>query len=276
MSVATNSLHDKTVLITGSAGLLGPQHAAAILNAHGSVVITDISASRLKQTEISLLNTYPPERITSLEMDVSDYDSVSQVHDFLTQRNIHINVLINNAAIDPKVSAAGNLNHSERLESFNLDDWHRQISVGLTGAAICTQIFGASMAVREEGIIINIGSDLSVIAPDQALYRDATKAEEEQPVKPLAYSVVKTGLLGLTRYTATYWGHRNVRCNMLSPGPIKSTQSSKFVELLSDRIPLGRLAMPNEFQGAIQFLCSSSSSFLNGHNLVIDGGRSIW
>jgi NAD(P)-dependent dehydrogenase (short-subunit alcohol dehydrogenase family) len=132
------------------------------------------------------------------------------------------------------------------------------------------------MASRGRGVILNVASDLAVIAPDQRLYRDPSKAPAEQPVKPVTYSVVKTGLIGLTRYLATYWCDRGVRANAISPGGVYNGQPEDFVTRLSGLIPLGRMADADEYKGAIVFLCSDASSYMTGQNLVIDGGRSAW
>jgi len=163
------------------------------------------------------------------------------------------------------------------LESFDLEDWNLELAVGLTGAFLCSQVFGSDMAKkRKGGCILNIASDLSVIAPDQRIYMKEKIEEENQPVKPVTYSVIKTGIIGLTKYLATYWIGSNIRCNALSPGGIYTSQPDDFVIKLSNLIPLGRMAKKNEYRAAIQFLCSDASSYLNGHNLVMDGGRSIW
>jgi NAD(P)-dependent dehydrogenase (short-subunit alcohol dehydrogenase family) len=129
---------------------------------------------------------------------------------------------------------------------------------------------------RKGGVILNIASDLSVFSPDQRLYRKDGRADEMQPVKPVTYSVIKTGLIGLTRYLATYWASEGVRCNALSPGGIFNGQDDVFVQRLTNLIPLGRMAKPDEYQSAIQFLCSDASSYMNGQNVVMDGGRSVW
>ena len=126
------------------------------------------------------------------------------------------------------------------------------------------------------GVILNIASDLSIIAPDQRLYRKPEISEEEQSVKPVTYSVIKTALIGLTKYIATYWAEKNVRCNALSPGGVYNNQDVEFVDALSKLIPLKRMANVNEYKSAIQFLCSDASSYMTGFNLVMDGGRHIW
>ena len=126
------------------------------------------------------------------------------------------------------------------------------------------------------GVILNIASDLSVFSPDQRLYRKCGISEDMQPVKPVTYSVIKTGLVGLTRYLATYWADKNVRCNALSPGGVFNEQSDEFVQRLSSLIPMGRMAQKDEYRSAVQFLCSDASRYMNGQNIVIDGGRSVW
>jgi len=132
------------------------------------------------------------------------------------------------------------------------------------------------MARCGRGAIVNIASDLALIAPDQRIYREPSLPDEAQPVKPVSYSVVKTALVGLTRYLATYWADRGVRVNAISPGGVRQSQPEDFVARLSSLIPLGRMARPDEYRAALLFLCSDASSYMTGANLVIDGGRSVW
>jgi NAD(P)-dependent dehydrogenase (short-subunit alcohol dehydrogenase family) len=131
------------------------------------------------------------------------------------------------------------------------------------------------MARSDGGTILNIASDLSVISPDQRLYRQDGLAEDQQPVKPVTYSVVKHGLIGLTKYLATYWADQGVRCNAISPGGIYSGQPEEFVGRLRNLIPMGRMADKDEYKSAIVFLCSNASAYMTGQNLIMDGGRSV-
>jgi len=163
-----------------------------------------------------------------------------------------------------------------RLENFPLAQWDADLAVGLTGAFLCSQVMGTEMARRGKGVILNVASDLAVIAPDQRIYRQPGTPENQQPVKPVTYSVVKTALVGLTRYLATYWANAGVRVNAISPGGVFNGQPKDFVDLLTNRIPLGRMARIDEYRGAVLFLCSDASSYMTGSNLVIDGGRSCW
>jgi len=209
-------------------------------------------------------------------MDVTDAASIQAVARTLAERQVRVDILVNNAAIDPKVQA-DRVVETSRLEHMALRDWNLQLAVGLSGAFLCTQVFGSAMAADGRGgVILNIASDLSVFAPDQRLYRRAGLSEDQQPVKPVTYSVIKAGLVGFTRYLATYWADRGVRANALSPGGVFNGQGEDFVQRLSALIPLGRMARRHEYRSAVQFLCSDASSYLNGQNIVIDGGRSAW
>ena len=183
--------------------------------------------------------------------------------------------MINNAAIDPKVSGNQGIIETSRLENFSLEQWNNQLSVGLTGAFLCSKVFGVAMAKKGKGVILNIASDLSVIAPDQRLYKKKDVPDNMQAVKPVTYSVIKTGLIGLTRYLAAYWADSGVRCNALSPGGVFNGQDEHFVHKISSLIPMNRMAKVDEYREAVQFLCSDASSYMNGQNIIIDGGRTI-
>ena len=270
-------LTGKTVLITGAAGLLGREHAAALLGIGATVVLTDIGEAALASARSALTREADAARIVTHVMDVSRLESVKRVAGELLAARLRVDVLVNNAAIDPKVVGDQGVQETSRLENFPLEQWDLQIAVGLTGAFLCSQVFGAVMAQDGKGgVILNIASDLSVFSPDQRLYRKPGLADEMQPVKPVTYSVIKAGLVGLTKYLSTYWADRGVRANALSPGGVFNGQGEEFVQRLSALIPMGRMAQLDEYHSAVQFLCSDASSYLNGQNIVMDGGRSAW
>jgi NAD(P)-dependent dehydrogenase (short-subunit alcohol dehydrogenase family) len=269
-------LNNKVAIITGSCGLLGKEHAYALLEAGCKVIITDLSVKALNTVKKELETTFKSENILCMKMDVTNKKDIQKVKNNLEEKDMSINILINNAAINPKVSKDNKSKELSRFENITLNDWDSQISVGLSGAFLCSQVFGQMMLSNKKGgVILNIASDLSVISPDQRIYRKPNTLEENQPVKPVTYSVIKTGLIGLTRYLSTYWADKNIRVNALSPGGVYTDQDSNFVEQLSSLIPLGRMAKKDEYRSAIQFLCSDASSYMNGQNIVIDGGRSI-
>jgi NAD(P)-dependent dehydrogenase (short-subunit alcohol dehydrogenase family) len=271
------NLSGKTALITGAAGLLGLQHASALLECGANVIITDINEAALIAARINLARQHNLESISYRLMNVSKENEILDIFGSLKSQGTHIDILVNNAAIDPKVNSNSELIENSRLENFKISEWNLQIEVGLTGAFLCSKVFGSEMARSNlGGIILNIASDLSVFSPDQRLYEKQGVNRLNQPVKPVTYSVIKTGLIGLTRYLSTYWAEYGVRCNALSPGGVFNGQSEEFVQRISSLIPLGRMARLDEYKSAIQFLCSDASSYLNGQNIVMDGGRSVW
>jgi NAD(P)-dependent dehydrogenase (short-subunit alcohol dehydrogenase family) len=279
MKVSLNrfDLQGKTALITGAAGLLGREHAISLLENGATVVLTDMSPAALEAATQALREHHNPQRVLAAVMDVTDPAAVERVAQSLIRDGLRVDILVNNAAIDPKVKGEVGVVETSRLENFPLAQWNLQLAVGLTGAFLCSQTFGNAMAADGVGgVILNIASDLSVFSPDQRLYRKAGLPDALQPVKPVTYSVIKSGLIGLTRYLATYWAEKGVRCNALSPGGVYNGQSEEFVQRLSALIPMARMAHSDEYRAAIQFLCSDASAYMNGQNIVMDGGRSVW
>ena len=267
-------LTGRVAVITGGTGLLGRQHAEAIARAGGIPVLADIRIDGVDTRSREWKERFG-EQACSLQTDITDPESVKNLLAAVLDRFGRIDILINNAANNPKMENKADVEFS-RLEFFPLDQWEADLNVGLKGAFLCSQVIGSEMARRRQGVIVNVASDLAVIAPDQRLYRKPGLADDKQPVKPVTYSVVKTGLIGLTRYLATYWADSGIRVNSISPGGVYNNQPDDFVERLARLIPLGRMANANEYQAAILFLCSDASSYMTGSNLVIDGGRSCW
>ena len=188
----------------------------------------------------------------------------------IKKKKIKLDVLVNNAGLDAKVLKNQNIAYSEKFENINLINWKKNIEVNLTGTMLCSKYFGGLIAQNKSGgVIINIASDLSVIAPNHSIYNKGV-------YKPVMYSVVKHGIIGLTKYLSTYWNSKKIRCNALSPGSVEQNQSKKLIGKLKKLIPLNRLAQKDEYKSAIQFLCSDASKYMTGQNLVIDGGRSVW
>jgi NAD(P)-dependent dehydrogenase (short-subunit alcohol dehydrogenase family) len=267
-------LTGRVAVITGGAGLLGYKHAEAIAAAGGVPVLVDLPTAN-PEARADQLKTAHGVAALGCATDITDVDQVSALLSTILERYGRVDILINNAANNPKVEDSSG-DSWMRVENFPLNVWEADIAVGLTGAFLCSQIIGSEMARRKKGVILNIASDLAVIAPDQRLYRQEGVADLQQPVKPVTYSVVKTALVGLTRYLATYWADSGVRVNAISPGGVFNGQSDAFVTRLSALIPMARMASVDEYKGAILFLCSDASSYMTGANLVIDGGRSSW
>jgi NAD(P)-dependent dehydrogenase (short-subunit alcohol dehydrogenase family) len=282
MTVPNNRVRDlfdltgRVAIVTGGAGLLGYHHGAILAAAGAHVVLLDLAVANPALRAGQLQAAHGPQCL-GLAADVTSEASLLEAREAIIDRFGRIDILINNAANNPKVEAdpQGEPRQWSRLENLPLAVWNADIAVGLTGAFLCSRIFGQEMVKRGAGVILNIASDLSVIAPDQRLYRKDGLPEDQQPVKPVTYSVVKTALVGLTRYLATYWAAQHIRVNAISPGGVFAGQPDEFTSRLNQLIPMGRMAEKDEYQGAILFLCSDASSYMTGQNLIVDGGRSV-
>jgi NAD(P)-dependent dehydrogenase (short-subunit alcohol dehydrogenase family) len=267
-------LSGRVAVITGGAGLLGVQHAEAVAGAGGSPVLVDLNLAEAERKARLLAERFGVPA-AGFRADITRREDVVGLLARILDRFGRVDVLINNASNNPKVEGATDQQWS-RFENFPVDVWEKDLTVNLTGAFLCSQVIGAEMARRGRGVIVNVASDLAVIAPDQRIYRQEGLTDDCQPVKPVTYSVTKSGLIGLTRYLATYWADRGVRVNAISPGGVYNGQPEDFVRRLSQLIPLGRMARVDEYRGAILFLCSDASSYMTGTNLVIEGGRTCW
>jgi NAD(P)-dependent dehydrogenase (short-subunit alcohol dehydrogenase family) len=267
------NLTGRVIVITGAAGLLGARHAEAVAEMGGVPVLLDVDGAKARRVADDLSRRFGSAAI-GLAIDITDPTAVDAALETVMSRFGRVDGLINNAANNPKVE--GGTPQWTRLENFPLDVWLADIAVGLTGAFLCARTFGAAMARGGGGAILNVASDLALIAPDQRLYSSPGLSDDEQPVKPVSYSVVKSGLIGLTRYLCTYWPKQNVRVNAICPGGVFAGQSDEFTQRLTNLIPLGRMAREDEYQAAIVFLLSDASSYMTGAVISIDGGRTAW
>lgn len=269
------SLKGKVIIVTGASGLLGREHVDAIASNGGIPILLDLNQDVLDGQVIYIKNKYKID-CAGYAIDITSEDQIKENSKLVINKFGQIDGLVNNAANNPKVETNSTQNFS-RLENFPIDIWQNDLDVTLKGSFLCIKYYGFLISKNlNGGSIVNISSDLGLIAPDQRLYRIDGLPDEQQPVKPITYSVVKTGLIGITRYVATYWAEKNVRCNAICPGGVENNQNITFINEVIKRIPLNRMADKSEYKGVLVFLLSNASSYINGSIIAADGGRSVW
>jgi len=268
-------LSGKAALITGGGGLLGPEHGIGLARFGAAVVLLDIDRAGLISAKERVLGQIPDAVVETAVVDITDEPALIGLRERLEREGFTVDILVNNAALNPKMDSLSGQT-SGTVENYDMDFWEQEIRVGITGTFLCCKIFGHAMATRGKGTIVNIASDLAIQAPDQRVYSPTGKIEDVQNFKPIGYPVVKSAMLGLNRYLATYWAHRGVRVNCLIPGAVFNHQPVSLVKEVSHRIPLGRWAEKNEYQEALAFMASDASSYMTGQELIMDGGRCIW
>jgi NAD(P)-dependent dehydrogenase (short-subunit alcohol dehydrogenase family) len=259
------SLNGKTAVVTGAGGLLGKEHCLALSEAGANVVLADINIEAAQQIHRQL-----PGRHISVQIDVTDKASLETARDIILNRLGSIDILINNAAINDMFEKPELSCEQSSFELFPLENWHRMLEVNVTGSFLACQVFGTVMAQVRKGSIINIASTYGMVGPDQSIYRN--RNGEQVFFKGPAYPTTKGAILAFTRYLAAYWGRQGVRVNCLSPGGVENGQDEHFISNYSAKTPVGRMAVPSDYRGAIIFLASDASSYMTGANLVVDGG----
>ncbi len=267
------SLKGRTAIVTGAAGLLGRQHVAALAAAGATVVCADIELAAISPLARETADRFGT-RVFACALDVTSPVSVTALRDDVLGACGAIDVLVNNAAVDDKfespLAAAG----LSRFESYPLGMWQRLLEVNVTGVFLCSQILGTPMAERGSGSIVNVASTYGLVGPDQSLYQLPDGSQTFW--KSAAYPASKGAVLSFTRFLAAYWGARGVRVNSLSPGGVSNGQESHFKAAYAKKTPLGRMADPTDYQGALVFLASDASRYMTGANLVVDGGFTAW
>lgn len=269
------NLEGKFIIITGAAGLLGCEHAKAIAEFKGIPILLDLNHSSLSKLQIEIKENFDINSIYFV-CDITKEEDLNKVCKEIMKSNIEIYGLINNAARNPKVENHDLNIDSNRIEKLDLQELQKDISVGLIGATLCAKYFGTLISkAKKGGVIINISSDLGLISPDQRIYQE-NNLTTSQPVKPVSYSIIKSGIIGLTKYLSTYWCDSNVRCNAICPGGIDNNQPIEFKKKLQKLIPLNRMARKDEYKATIIWMLSSKNEYLNGSIVSVDGGRTAW
>jgi len=258
-------ISQEVIIITGASGQLGNEYAKACLFRGGRVAGLDLRTS-LASDELS---AQYPDHYKLYIGNVIDKESLQKNLVDIVRKFGTPTVLINNAAIDSPPSAPPEENGP--FEDYPEESWDKVMDVNLKGVYLCCQVFGAAMAKAGVGSIINIASVYGVVSPDQNIY-EYRRRRGEVFYKPVAYAASKSGVLNLTRYLAVYWAKMNVRVNSLTIAGVFNNQEQAFLDAYCGRIPVGRMANVDEYNGSIIFLASQASLYMTGTNLVIDGG----
>lgn len=244
------TLTDKVILLTGGAGFLGQHFTQALRGAGGTVVVTDITDT------------------ADIQMDVTNKDSIQEAFAQVVKGYGQVDVVINNAAIDPKFDQYANQN-AKLFENYPEDLLRQSLDVNLLGYLLVAQEAVKQMLKQNGGTIINVASIYGLVGPDQRIYPEGTQ-------KPVDYTVTKGGVIMLTKWLATTYGAKNIRANTYTLGGVCKEHSQDFTAKYGARTPLGRMAKPEEVGGPLVFLASDTSSYMTGANLVVDGGWTAW
>ena len=266
---AERPLEGKVAVVTGALGLLGREHCRALADAGARVVLTDVDGAACARVA--------PEYgkgALGIGADITSEASVRSLRDQVLAAAGRIDVLVNNAAINDKFEDPAKAAEQSRFEAYPVALFRQSLEVNVTGTFLCAQVLGTEMARAGQGSIINVSSTYGLVAPDQSLYRkpDGTQAFW----KTAAYPTTKGAVLAFTRFLAAYWGQAGVRVNALCPGGVEAGQDAWFVEAYARRTPLGRMARPDDYRGAVVFLASDASRYMTGTALVVDGGFTAW
>lgn len=263
------SLKEKIAVVTGALGLIGKHHCHALAEAGANVVACDLIEADCKKFASSL--SHSP---LGISVDITSKSSVQNLRDRVLQKYGKIDILVNNAAINDKFEDPLSALEESKFENYSLEMFKKSLDVNVTGMFICSQVVGTEMANRGYGSIINVASTYGIVAPDQSIYKN--EKGEQTFYKSAAYPVTKGAVISFTRFLAAYWGNKGVRVNTLSPGGVNDNQEEFFVKNYSAKTPLGRMAHPTDYKGALVFLASDASSYMTGANLIVDGGWTAW
>jgi NAD(P)-dependent dehydrogenase (short-subunit alcohol dehydrogenase family) len=266
------SLRGKVIIITGGAGFLGLTYAEALGKMGAQVVIWDAKGQD-DMNKAQLMLSKKGVKADVEIVDITSERSVAQAVRSVIKKYKAIDVLINNAALNPAVGSPDSASQFAPYEDYPIDLWEKELRVNLTGTMICTKLVSKQMITQRSGSIINVGSDVSVIAHDHRVYNDPSGKR----FKSIAYSTTKSALLGFTRQWAARLGMHNVRINTFSPTGVETpAQNKDFVQRFGEMTMFGRMAKPQDYIGPIAFLSSDASQFMTGQNLIVDGGKTAW
>jgi len=260
-------LHNQIVVITGARGLIGSAFVEACAQFGANVVIADVAATKPEEFAKKLAERFD-RGMLGVSIDVGQRPSVENLKDQALTSFGRINSLVN-------CHQNKTAKFFANFESYTDEDWDAVVQTNLKGTFLTCHILGSWMAANGGGCIVNLPSTYSVVAPNQNLYKGTTEG------CPAAYAASKGGVMALSQYLATYWATKNVRVNQLTPhGVIPygewDTGEFSFEERFSGLTPINRMSFNHEVAGALLYLLSDASSYVTGHNLMVDGGWTAW
>ncbi|HEY3094077.1 MAG TPA: SDR family oxidoreductase [Vicinamibacterales bacterium] len=264
------SLDHQIAVVTGACGKLGPIWIEALVDAGALVAALELPGAP-ESSSFRALAQGAAANVQRFDCDITKRESIEAAAAAVTARMGAPTILVNNAGVDQPPDTGGN---RSRIEELPMEQFRRMLDVNLTGTFQVTQVFGAQMAARGHGSIINIGSLYASVSPDQRFY---DHLPGDVPfLKSPAYGASKAAVVNMTKYFSTLWGARGIRVNALSPGGVAGGQDDQFKQKYGARVPLGRMAQADDLKGPLVFLASAASSYVTGHELRVDGGFTAW
>jgi 2-deoxy-D-gluconate 3-dehydrogenase len=266
------SLHGQAALVTGGAGLLGIEFCRTLAQAGAGVIVADLNGDAADRTAQTLraegLQAQP------CAVDVTQPESTAAMVQAAVDAYGRLDIIVNSAAMDPKFDATQPGKHASTFEDYPLAMWQQALDVNLTGVFLCCQAAARQMVAQGgKGSIINICSTYGLVPPDQRIYE---KPGQPKQFKPAFYTTTKAGVLGLTKYIASYYAGTQLRANCLTPGGVYNNHDETFTRNYAYRTIMGRMAERDEMNGALLFLASEASAYMTGGNVVVDGGWTVW
>jgi NAD(P)-dependent dehydrogenase (short-subunit alcohol dehydrogenase family) len=269
------SVVDKVVAVSGGLGQIGAEFVRAFHERGARVAVLSRTVDPERARSV-LGDIAGSDRIALVPVDVTRKTTIEAALAVIEDRWGVPDALINNAGLDTQPSAPPEV--SGPFEDFPEEIFREVVDVNLVGTFLMTQAFGAAIRrAGKSGSIVNVGSIYGMVSPVQQLYAYRAAETGVPFIKPVAYSAAKSGIYNLTRYCATYWAQHGIRVNTLTPaGVARDTQDAQFQANYTARIPIGRMAEADEYNGAAIFLVSAASRYMTGANLVVDGGWTAW
>jgi NAD(P)-dependent dehydrogenase (short-subunit alcohol dehydrogenase family) len=265
-------LAGRVVIVTGALGQLGSAYAVALVERGAKVALLD-RHDDVSRLPASLQDACADGRALALAADVTDLDALQAALRRIEDRLGTPSGLIANAALDSPPNAPASENGP--FEDYPVESFRKVLDVNVTGVMLCCQVFGGAMAKAGQGSIVLIGSIYGVVSPDQSIY-EYRRSATETFFKPVAYSASKSALYNLTRYLATYWAGKGVRVNSVTLAGVFANQDPRFLEGYLKKMPVGRMAEPDDYVGIMVYLLSDASRYATGAEFRIDGGWTAW